>query len=167
MRPGEIVSERRCYDEHTICLIRWTNHLCFSKRRYGRGICRLQTLRINWLSLRRLVSWINHLPLACWSTIWKSIFKQQLGCRFDIMDSISSFFNFDICNYICLDTSYHFLALSLLLKYFLFFKNSCTNIFHRRSLCTFYFNKIEISIPTFDVDLVSSKFYTHARENDL
>ena len=44
----------------------------------------------------------------------------------------------DICNYICLDTSYHFLALSLLLKYSIFFKYSCTNIFHRRSLCIFY-----------------------------
>ena len=41
------------------------------------------------------------LPPACWSTFWKSTFKQQLGCRFDIMDSISSFFlYFDICNYI-------------------------------------------------------------------
>ena len=39
-----------------------------------------------------------------------------------------NFLYFDICNYICLDTSYHFLALSLLLKYF-FFKYSCTNIF--------------------------------------
>ena len=48
----------------------------------------------NWLSLRRLVSWINHLSPACWSTFWKSIFKQQLGCRFDIMDSISSYFFF-------------------------------------------------------------------------
>ena len=27
----------------------------------------------NWLSLRRLVSWINHLPPACWSTFWKSV----------------------------------------------------------------------------------------------
>ena len=44
----------------------------------------------NWLSLRRLVSWINHLPPAC----WKSIFKQQLGFRFDTMDSISSYFVF-------------------------------------------------------------------------
>ena len=32
------------------------------------------------------------------------------------------FFVFCICNYICLDTSYHFLALSLLLKYSLFFQ---------------------------------------------
>ena len=31
-----------------------------------------------------------------------------------------------------------FLALSLLLQYSLFFKYSCINIFHRRSLCTFY-----------------------------
>ena len=58
----------------------------------------------NWLSLRRLVSWINHLPPACWSTFWKSIFKHQFGCRCDMLDSISSFFlYFDICNYICLD----------------------------------------------------------------
>ena len=32
------------------------------------------------------------------------------------------FLYFDICNYICLDTSYHFLALSLLLIYSLFFQ---------------------------------------------
>ena len=36
--------------------------------------------------------WINHLPPACWSTFWKSIFKHQLGCRFDILDSIYSLF---------------------------------------------------------------------------
>ena len=38
------------------------------------------------LSSRRLVSWIKRLFLACWSTFWKSTFKQQLGCRFDIME---------------------------------------------------------------------------------
>ena len=43
-------------------------------------------------SIFRLVSWINHLPPACWSTFWKSIFKQQLGCRCDILDSISCCF---------------------------------------------------------------------------
>ena len=32
------------------------------------------------------------------------------------------FLYFDICNYICLDTSYNVLALSLLLKYSLFFQ---------------------------------------------
>ena len=32
------------------------------------------------------------------------------------------FFHFDIRNYICLNTSYHFLALSVLLKYSLFFQ---------------------------------------------
>ena len=60
----------------------------------------------------------NHLPPACWSTFWKSTFKQQLGCRFDIMDSIylHFFLYFDKCNCICLDTSYHFSALSLHLK---------------------------------------------------
>ena len=78
-----------------------------------------------WLSLRRLVSWINHWPCACCSTFWKSIFKHQLGCRFDILDSISSFFlYFDMCNHICLDTLNQSLALSLLLKYSLFFSST-------------------------------------------
>ena len=40
------------------------------------------------------MAWINHLPPACWSAFWKSNFKQQLGCRFDIMDYISYFFRF-------------------------------------------------------------------------
>ena len=44
----------------------------------------------NWLPLRRLV-WINHLPLVYLSTFWKSTFKQQFGCRFDMMDCISQF----------------------------------------------------------------------------
>ena len=61
------------------------------------------------LSLRRLVSWINHFPPARWSTFWKSNFKQQLGCR--LMDNESYFLSFDICNYICLDTSDHFSVL--------------------------------------------------------
>ena len=54
--------------------------------------------------LRCLLSWINHLPPACWSTFWQSTFKQQWGYRFDIMDSISSLLYFDIYNCICLDT---------------------------------------------------------------
>ena len=29
----------------------------------------------NWLSLRCLVPWINHLPPVCWSTFWKSSLK--------------------------------------------------------------------------------------------
>ena len=46
---------------------------------------------------------------------------------------------FYICKYICIDTPYHFSALYLLLKYCsYFFKYSCTNIFNRRSIYTFY-----------------------------
>ena len=107
----------------------------------GYSIWEFQTLQL--IVLATLVSWINRLPSTCWSTFWKSIFKQQLGCRFAIMDSISSFFYFDICNYICLDISYTFLALSLFLEYSLFFKYSCTNILHRRSPCTFYTDKFD------------------------
>ena len=92
----------------------------------------------NWLPLRRLVSWINHSPPACWSTFWKSIFKHQLGCRFDILDSISSFFVFwHMQLYVLIHHIIFWLYLySLNILYF--FKYSYTNIFHRRSLCTFY-----------------------------
>ena len=75
----------------------------------------------NWLSLQHLVSWINHLPAACWSTFWKSIFKHQLGCRLDIIDSISFFFFWHMQLYM----SWYiisFLALSLFFKYSLFFQ---------------------------------------------
>ena len=83
------------------------------------------------------MSWINHLPPACWSTFWKSNFKQQLGCRFDIIDNEFYFFVF-----------WHMqLNMSLYIRSFFgftfwnilyFFKYSCTNIFHRRSLYTSY-----------------------------
>ena len=49
------------------------------------------------------------------------------------------FLYFDICNYICHDTSYHFFLLYLyFLNILYFFKYAWTDIFHRRSLCTFY-----------------------------
>ena len=48
------------------------------------------------------------------------------------------FLYFDICNYICLDASYNFWRYLNFLNILYFFKSSCTNIFHRRSLCTFY-----------------------------
>ena len=73
---------------------------------------------------------------------WKSIFKQQLGCRCDIMDSISSFFC--ILTYTIMYVLIHHIMFWLYL-YFLnilyFFKYSCTNILHRRSPCTFYWNE--------------------------
>ena len=108
----------------------------------------------NWLSLWYLVSWINHLPPACWSTFWKSTFKQQLGCRFDIMDGISSFF-FCILTYAIVYVLIHHVIFQLYL-YFLnnvlyFSKYSCTNIFHICSLYTFYW-KHECWIEAWSVD---------------
>ena len=97
---------------------------------YSAGSFRL----CNWLSLRRLVSWINHLPPACWSTFWKSNFKQQLGCRFDIMDNKSHFFVFWHMQIYMSWSCCGFTSLNILY----FFKYSCTNIFHGRSLYTFY-----------------------------
>ena len=54
---------------------------------------------------------------------WKSILNTcwAVGLTYWIV-YFHFFFNFDICDYICLDTSYHLLALPLLLKYSLFFQ---------------------------------------------
>ena len=98
---------------------------------FCRGVFRL----CNWLSLRRLVSWIQHLPPECWSTFWKSIFKQQLDCRFDIMDSISSFFC--ILTYAIIYVLMHYIIFWRYLYFLMilyFFKYSCTNILHRNVL---------------------------------
>ena len=48
------------------------------------------------------------------------------------------FLYFGICNYKCLDTSHHFWLYLHFLNILYFFKYSCTNIFHKRILCTFY-----------------------------
>ena len=69
---------------------------------------------------------------------WKSIFKQQLGCRFDIMDSISSFFF--ILTYAIIYVLIHHIFFWIYLYFFYilyFFKYLCINILHRRSPCTF------------------------------
>ena len=73
----------------------------------------------------------------------KLIFKQQLGCRFDIMDSISLFFCILTYAIIYVLTHHIIFLLYLYLLYIVlyFFKYSCTNIFHRRILYTFYSNR--------------------------
>ena len=115
------------------------------------------------------MSWINYLPPACWSTFWKSIFKQQLGSGFDIMDSISFFCILTYANIYVLIHHIIFWLYLYFLNILNFFKYSCTNIFHRRSLCTFYLNQwrlvhwriyvslglIELSRVFFDIRLGS------------
>ena len=96
----------------------------------------------NRLSLWRLVSWINHLPPACWSTFWKSNFKQQLGCRFDIMynNSFCVFWHMQLYMSWYIKSFFGFTFLNILY----FFKYSWANIFHRRSLYTFYWLMIGV-----------------------
>ena len=87
------------------------------------------------------MSWINHLPPACWSTLWKSNFKQQLGCRFDIMDNITYlyvFWHMQLYMSWYIRSFFGFTSLNILY----FFKYSGANIFHRRSLYTFYWNYV-------------------------
>ena len=64
----------------------------------------------------------------CWSTFRKSNSKQQLGCRFDIMDYESYFFVFW---HMQLYMSWYIISFFgfTLLNILHFFKYSCTNIF--------------------------------------
>ena len=74
------------------------------------------------------------------ATFWKLIFKHQLGCGFDTLDSISSFCCILTYAIICVlihHKIFGFIFTSLI--FFIFFKYSCTDILHRRSLCTFYY----------------------------
>ena len=78
-----------------------------------------------------------HFGNQVWSTFWKSNFKQQLGCRFDIMNNISYFFVFwhmQLYMSWYIRSFFGFTFLNIIY----FFKYSCTNIVHRRSLYTFY-----------------------------
>ena len=96
----------------------------------------------NWLSLRRLVSWINHLPPACWSTFRKSNSKQQLGCRFDIMDYESYFFVFW---HMQLYMSWYIISFFgfTFLNIFIFSSTLVLTFSYRRNLYTFYESVIE------------------------
>ena len=99
----------------------------------------------NWLSLRRLVSWINHLPPACWSTFRKSNSKQQLGCRFDIMDYESYIFVFW---HMQLYMSWYIISFfGFTLLNILHFSSTLVLTFsYRRSLYTFYHIYIYICV---------------------
>ena len=70
----------------------------------------------------------------------RGVFKQQLGCRFDIMDNKSYFFVFwhmQLYMSWYIRSFFGFTFLNILY----FFKYSCINIFHRRSLYTFYWSQ--------------------------
>ena len=82
----------------------------------------------NWLSLWRLVTCLLHAGPPFGNRFLNTSWAACL--TYDIF----FFLYFDICNK-CLDTSYHFLAYLYFLNILYF---SCTNIFHRRSLCTFW-----------------------------
>ena len=91
------------------------SHLA-TQLRYSAG--EFQALQL--IVLAAFVWWINHLPPACWSTFWKSNFKQQLSCRFDIMDNKSYFVVF---RHMQLNVLIHQIIFRFyLLKYSLFFQ---------------------------------------------
>ena len=85
----------------------------------GYSAGKFQALQL--IVLVALLSWINHLPPVCWSTFWKSNFKQQLGCRFDIMDNLSYFF-FVLTYAIIYVLIHQIISRFYLLKYSLFFQ---------------------------------------------
>ena len=62
------------------------------------------------IPLWRLVLWINHLHLVCYSTFWVYSFKRQLLCKFDLVDDVFRQFCFCVYIYICIyihDTSWY------------------------------------------------------------
>ena len=83
------------------------------------------------------MSWINHLPPACWSTFRKSNSKQQLGCRFDIMDYESYFFVFW---HMQLYMSWYIISFFgfTFLNIFIFSSTLVLTFSYRRNLYTFY-----------------------------
>ena len=84
-------------------------------------------------------------------SFWKSNFTQQLGYRFDIMDTI-----FFLFWHMQLHMSWYIRSLFgfTFLNILYFFKYSCTNIFQRRSLYTFYYYGLcQINIFEVEVDV--------------
>ena len=83
------------------------------------------------------MSWINHLPPACWSTFRKSNSKQQLGCRFDIVDYESYFFVFW---HMQLYMSWYIISFFgfTFLNIFIFSSTLVLTFSYRRNLYTFY-----------------------------
>ena len=86
------------------------------------------------------------------------------------------FLHFNICNYICLDTSYNFFGFIFTNQiFFIFFKYSCTSIFHRRSLWTFYSHKQVAkysgiflrSMGKIKTYLLSEQFALHFRSTNI
>ena len=72
------------------------------------------------------MSWINHLPPACWSTFWKShLKKKKLGSRFDIMDNKSYFYCVCVLTYAIIYVLIHQIIFRFyLLKYFFIFSST-------------------------------------------
>ena len=71
------------------------------------------------------------------------LLNKKLVCRLDSMDNISSFFGRYVFWHMQLYMSWYIISFFRFYLYFLnivlyFFKYSCTNIFHRRCLYTFY-----------------------------
>ena len=115
-----------------------------------------------WIFCRGVSGFATDCPCGVWCrglttcllhvgpTFGNRIFKQQLGCRFDIMDIEFSFFVFwhmqlYMSWYIRSCLGFTFLNILYFLKY------SCTNIFHRRSLYTFYYHYLIESVKTMSI----------------
>ena len=69
------------------------------------------------------------------------------------------FLYFDICNYICLDASYHFWLYLYFLNIIYFFMYSCTITFNRRSICTFYYTHLRIPLIKICANISKESFW--------
>ena len=78
---------------HSLWILDWTyylrTHLWHVKILYY-DILQGSSRLCNWFPLRRLVTWINHLPPVCWSTCFKSSLNWWWVCKFDTTISLFS-----------------------------------------------------------------------------
>ena len=71
----------------------WIRPLCLVPLNLAYGLLYITMGRLYIpVIILHLSTVINLMPPAYWSTFWKSTFKRQLGCKFDIMDCMSPFF---------------------------------------------------------------------------
>ena len=95
-------------------------------------------------------------------------FKHQLGCRFDILDSISSCFC--ILTYAILYILIHHIIFWLWFYFWNVLYFSSTPVFHRRSLCTFYWHGSILTVYKVFVllkNLQTKSIWSRMQESEL
>ena len=138
-----LISTIKIWKSHSLAnMTHWGSRVCHYPFHYEYHKFNLSQYNLicNWLSLRCLVPWINHLPPVCWSTFGILVWNDSV-----YVNLTQWWYFFIIFEYILHISTPHIMVFCFPLPYFplstsaLFFaKYSCTHIVYRRSLVTFY-----------------------------